>query len=368
MLNTIKNHKGISLVLSVICILVLVLIVALVTDIGMLYIAKQRAQNVADAAALAGAWVMNGSDDEADANSEAQQIASDNNKNGHFTVYNASGTPGITVECPYIYTDDGNQFDAIKITCNAPVKYGFGRAIRDKEGKPLEGSSPRAETIVIRPLVTTFSYGFVPWVVADTSIWNTTANPPALITNLGDQHTLKVTNPKDVDNFIGSGNFLCVSYPGDSGAKDYENRIAGRGSPVTLITDAPMDLWTKPGNMTGPTDKGIQDRLSQDTHFTDNATAWSQWLSTYDSESGTYTDTPRIVITPIVKDPGGDLSGHKQLTVVGFAAFFIESYSKKDEQVVGRFLSATTYGDIIRWGFGSFGDETNLLSTIRMVK
>lgn len=71
---------------------------------------------------------------------------------------------------------------------------------------------------------------------------------------------------------------------------------------------------------------------------------------------------------PIAEDPGGDLSGRKELNVVGFAAFFIESFDRKDGTVTGRFLSGTTNGDVTRWNFGDAGtSDRNLLLTLKLV-
>jgi Flp pilus assembly protein TadG len=375
-LQKLSNKKGASLVLVAISIFTLVAIVALVIDIGRLYVAKQRAQNVADASAIAGAWLLDGTaactSPGAQPEATAQQVALHNNTNNpSWIVTTLEGAEGVDVDFPTTFqADDGSTItvpigNAIRVQCRTPVSHLFARVFGGTQ------SQPKAEAVVIRTSVNSFTHPFVPWVVADTTIWDTSVEPPVPKLSLGDDPTvLKIVNPKSSDNFIGPGNFLCVAYEGDSGGNDYRDRIKGLGDPVTIDTDGTIELSTEPGNMIGPTFQGLEYRLSQDTVFpspAEDATAFEEWRSIYES-TGEIIDTPRIIIVPIAEDPGGDLSGRKELNVVGFAAFFIESFDRKDGTVTGRFLSGTTNGDVTRWNFGDAGtSDRNLLLTLKLV-
>lgn len=367
--SRLSKRNGAILVITAVVLVLLVMMAALTIDLGRLYVAKQRSQNVADAAALAGACFLDGTGPGMErASACAQTIAlSNNTRNPNWTAENLSGGDGVTVTFPTSFTrDDGtvvsvNPGEAIQVECKVPVDYGFARVSGSTSG------SPRAIAIVMRPMVHTLTYNFVPWVVADTTIWDTSTDPPSTSIDLGDSQTLKVRSVNDPDNFIGAGNFLCVSYPGENGAREYADRIEGNADPLTVDANTQISLYTKPGNMVGPTRNAVANRIAQDTVYTNDTTAWEDWKAGYDQSTGSYTDTPRIVITPIVHDPGGTLNGRSDLTVVGFAAFFIESQDS-DGNVTGHFISATTYENVIRWGFGVIGNETNLFSRIQLVR
>jgi Flp pilus assembly protein TadG len=96
-LGRIRNRRGVTLVFLAISITVLISMVALVVDLGQLYIAKQRAQNVADAAAIGGAWLLTGDEaSQAPAENEAQVLTLANNSgtpNWHVRVADGATSP-----------------------------------------------------------------------------------------------------------------------------------------------------------------------------------------------------------------------------------------------------------------------------------
>lgn len=359
-LSRIRNQRGATIVFVAISLVVLLSMAALVIDLGRLYAAKQRAQNVADAAAIAAAWKLDGSAASLPlAEAEAAVIASANN----------AGTPswavdGLTVSFPAGY-DEGS---AIQVECGVPVTYGFARIMGHTAGRA------NALAIASRIAAGGLSYPLFPTVVADSNIWDADGVPIHEIG--GESLTMKVVNPKDADNFVGPGNFLCAAFDGEKGADIFRDRVMGVADDVELDLDAevPLGVETEPGNMSGPTEQGMLYRLAQDTVYTDNETAFDDWMADYEA-TGVYQNTPRLIIVPIVEDPGGNLAGRKSLTVVGFAAFFIEDFEYADKQddnygkIIGRFVSAVTVEDAIRWEMNVFGSTTGTLTTgVRLVE
>jgi len=93
-------------------------------------------------------------------------------------------------------------------------------------------------------------------------------------------------------------------------------------------------------------------------------------VASYDPETGQAADTWRLMIVPVIRDSdyGG---GRKELDVVGFAAFFIESYdaSGLNLSLTGRFIQAVSRGDqIVYLPSGQTPTLTNLISGIRLIK
>ncbi|MBI2844113.1 MAG: Tad domain-containing protein [Armatimonadetes bacterium] len=347
-----KKREGVALVFLAICIFVLIGMVALVVDIGRLYAAKQRAQNVADASALAGGSYLDGTPDcKGEVTTEAEDVGTQNNNaTQSWKVEPTGGGSPVTVSFPTsVLKADGttvtvNEGDAVRVDCRVHVEYGFGKIFG------LDGSSPSASAIVmVTPVTTITSPDLVPWVVPNTKIWNE-ENPlePGEIT------TLKVCSTQDPDAFVGSGNFLAISYAGDSGGNDYRNRIMGTADPITLsVYDTLTAVDSKPGNMIGPTKQGMEYRITGDTW------TYETWVQEGET-TGVYPDTSRLVIVPIVEDLSGAGTGLTELTVVGFAAFFIDSYDPDTRIVEGRFVSATDIAGILKWGVGGFSTNTTI--------
>lgn len=367
MLSRLKKKDGISLVFSAICILVLIGVVALVVDIGRLYLAKQRAQNVADASSLAGAWKLDGTTAcEGEATTEAQSVALvNNNKTVNWKVQPTNGGDPVTVSFPTtVQLADGtsatvNEGEAIKVDCRVPVNFIFAPVMGFENGHPSAGS------IVIRRSTEQLTYNLVPWCVADTTIWSSSGGEFTQILDVGARTTLKITNPNDPASFIGPGNFLAVAYNGERGGNKYRDRIAGRGAPITIDvgkTLSELNITTEPGNKIGPTGQGMDDRIGNDTWTFDS------WKAQGES-TGTYPQTPRIVVVPIIEDPINPLGGRKPLQIVGFAGYFLEGFDKKSGGVTGRFISAVDLNGVLKWGLDVFGgSETTLVTDIRLVK
>ncbi|MBP2651623.1 MAG: hypothetical protein H6Q74_2448 [Firmicutes bacterium] len=123
-----------------------------------------------------------------------------------------------------------------------------------------------------------------------------------------------------------TGNFGAVAL-GGSGANTYRENIENGYSGTLHIGDK---IYTEPGNMSGPTTTGVNYRITQDP------------TATFPPSS----NSPRIVTVPIVDSM--DVNGRKQVTIVGFAAFFLEGVggSGNNNYVTGQFIEMVQSGDL----------------------
>ena len=130
---------------------------------------------------------------------------------------------------------------------------------------------------------------------------------------------------------VGPGNWepLAMGYTrsSDPGGSSYKLNIEYGYQPVININD---EIYTEPGNLVGPTQQGIDYRLSEG--------------SSTDS-SGTVTDhtlaDPRVITIPIVNF--ADINGSSQVPVLGFAEFWIVSVSGNGN-ITGEFIDQVTAG------------------------
>lgn len=114
------------------------------------------------------------------------------------------------------------------------------------------------------------------------------------------------------------------------GASGYEENIVGNDEIVLHIHDI---VTTETGNMVGPTDHGLDDRLAG----IDPLLTLQQW------EDLGRPDTKQICIVPIVERIE-ITTGRTDLVIVNFATFFIESRVTSDRTVRGLFIEWTAPG------------------------
>lgn len=131
------------------------------------------------------------------------------------------------------------------------------------------------------------------------------------------------------------GNFGALRL-GGNGADNYRNNVKNGYHGILKIGDR---VYTEPGNMSGPTYDGVKYRL--------NLAEWhapDQW---------NYNNS-RIVVVPVIDSL--NVSGTDQVTIVGFAAFYLEGCEGKgNESIVrGRFIRHVVDGDI------GYGDDYGL--------
>ena len=381
MITANMNNRGSVMVVMVVVVVVLLGMTALAFDVGRMAIAKQRAQMVCDAAALAGGSYLTGEPSstevsgasglpavgDGDAARAAKYAAMANNEAAPYwaTYTIGSHQPGVTVSFPPYPADEGT----VTADNGDVVNVSLGEAIRVRAVVSVPTTFARvfgvgdawvyAEATAIAtgseaPAPTTVTASPIPWAVADTTIWDLSTNPPGLLIELGTSVVLKITSPSDPEGFIGSGNFLPVAFGGDTGANRYRERLEGVYGPVTFELGNDVDLTTEPGNMMGPTMQGLEERFNGDVYPYPamNDTAWDAWIDSYDPATGERADTMRVGLIPIIEDPGGALHGRSSLTVVGFAGVFIEGFEIDADgylHVVARFTSGIYSADGVTW-------------------
>jgi len=154
-----------------------------------------------------------------------------------------------------------------------------------------------------------------------------------------------------------NGNYGAVDYPScatstgcsgpTTGAKTYECLLEnGYCCNVTIG----QSLTTEPGNMSGPTQKGIEARFANDT---DKRTGicYSQYTG----------NGQRVVFIPVITDPG---NGRSPVTVLRFGAFFIKN-------IPGNGNNSVVEGEFVYYvvpGLGG-GDPTGAVAyAIRLIE
>jgi hypothetical protein len=166
------------------------------------------------------------------------------------------------------------------------------------------------------------------------------------------------------------GNFHALDFLNGAGGRVYEGNLAGHcGSDLGI---QPGDLLsTEPGDMTGPTKQGLEDRglvsctssgqpdLCMDTNYPSSHPKFS--LACPDDPfdhnghtgvlkaDGSVKRSSRCLATTVVVMPLAfvDSHGRSQVPVEGFAAFFIAGWDQGHKTVWGMFVTrAPSLGDI----------------------
>jgi len=364
-----KDKRGVVIIIVAIVLVVLLGMAALAIDLGQLYVARQKAQNTCDAAAIAGMMRLAVLNEDlgtrmAAASARAQETAAGNNEVTNWrTLVPGTDEYGIEVTFPTTVTaDDGTIYavepgNAIRTEAEILVNYGFARIFGQTSRRVKASATAVVET----------SRGvcadMIPIVVSDLLILGTPDNPDPI--NFGDQYVLH--EPSWKEGFLGPGNYLSIRLGDDSGAADYRARLAGNKDIVCLGTEPPTMLDTEPGFMGNPTYRGIKARLAKETVYTNDQTAWTDWLSGYNPETGKFPSTWRTVVVPIIKDNPEAVNGQKPVEVVGFAGFFIE-WVDRNGDIYGRFIQGVANGDTIQWLFPT-GEATQVqtLKSVRLI-
>lgn len=124
----------------------------------------------------------------------------------------------------------------------------------------------------------------------------------------GQEYSLKLTS----DPY--GGNFMALALDDESGGNAFRVNISEGSTYEYFIGDI---VVTEPGNMQGPTNQGLNNRILSDTHN------WTTW-------SPTKPPCPRVITVPLVALTGYlDSNGRHKTVITGFARFFIESWSSK---------------------------------------
>ncbi|MGE5541719.1 MAG: pilus assembly protein TadG-related protein [Bacillota bacterium] len=285
------DEKGSVIVFVALAMTVLLGLAAIVVDVGILYFNRVALSNAADAAALAGVQELPADPGRA----EAAAVA--------YAVKNGVEESRVTTTLP--------DSRSIRVTVSRTVPLGFGRIFGMAASDV--GASAKA-TIGTASAVR----GAAPFVVPDQEFV------------YGERYVLKYGGGAGEH-----GNFAGLAL-GGWGATNYENNIK-YGYQGWLCVDEWQEVWldTEPGNMSGPTVRGVTYRISQCHHSPP---------CTFDHCSRT---CPRVVLVPVADFDPEELHGRSQVRLVGFAAFFLEGVwgCGRECEVTGRFLRWVADGE-----------------------
>ncbi|UOF91305.1 Tad domain-containing protein [Fodinisporobacter ferrooxydans] len=146
---------------------------------------------------------------------------------------------------------------------------------------------------------------------------------------------------KTGDSSYGNFGALALSGPG---ANNYREDLTNGYSGTISIGDV---LGTQTGNIVGPTIDAIQSRIAS-CPYNGSATY-------YDYPNG----CPLVVLVPVYQPLNRSGNQVKQVKVVGFATFFIESVGSSNQNAVvtGRFLQRATIGSVAsdQSDYGTYG-------------
>ena len=334
-----REERGITLPLTALSIVVLFAMAALAIDLGVAYTARTSAQHAADSAALAGVstFVFNTSAPQpATAQQAAIAMAAQNKILGRAVAITAAnvvvqnpdrvaGTPArVTVTVPRTGVNGVATYFARVIGWNTLNVVAVARA---------EASTSATGTSCLKPI-------FVPnTMIAPSTITRQAAcNTPrqALLNDDGSltdaTRTLLASSnrgPYVIRPVGGSGSSLApsqyFSIDYGSGGSTYRCTLGG------CMTDCGINpsqaqafcggrLSTETGNMSGPTNQGVNDLIGNPATY-----SWDS-PGRYCNGSGQCFDTaPNVAVAPIWNDCAETISsGRQTFPVVGFALVFID--------------------------------------------
>jgi len=302
-----QKERGSVVVLVTLSLTVLLGFCAIVTDVGLLYAQKAHLQNSVDAAALAGVQELPNNPN------HAKEIAQD--------YANQNGVSVVTVTF--------EAYDAkIVVQASKQVPTHFARIW----GITEEQISVSAKAMMVPP---TELYGAVPLSIqeqdlvykqkyvlksgggSDNSDWY-----------LDDSKNNAVK--KSGEEYGASGWYGALALSGEGANPDIYQKDLAYGYAGTLRVGDIVNV--KEGNMSGPTERGINARLSRDISDPPN---------TFDNYNR---DAPEIIYIPIVKIISESGNSIQKVQIVGFAAFFLEGVAGNgnDSIVTGWFIQTLT--------------------------
>lgn len=281
------EESGSAAVVTAVILSVLMVFSALVVDWGAFFAKAGVLQNALDSAALAAVLELpadnTGTAEWAAATAEAVTYA---DLNG-ISVTSADITP------IYRDNDTGKPIIGLRVTQSATVEYYFAKVIGIDTGTVTRAASASLESV-------SGVKGAIPLCVPAASLRYALDN--GTVTNLIIKCSTD-TGFLGIDATGTQGWFGALDYEGSSGASTYADLLA-IGYDGTLSVGQLVQVEN--GNMSGPTLDGFTRRYSQ---CTDGCTAEN------------YTpDCPRLCFIPVV-----EVVGSKEVKIVSFAAFFLES-------------------------------------------
>lgn len=294
--RALREKKGSVVVIVALAMGVLLGFAALVVDVGLLYFNRVALSNAADAAALAGVQELPDRPEQAEALAISYAV-----KNG------AEQSRTVATVMPDRYS--------IAVRISRTVLLGFARVLGFDSVEVRASAKARVGPV-------SGLFGAAPFFIPDQTF------------AYGQTYVLKYPGGQGE-----SGNYGALAL-GSLGARNYEYNIRYGYQGWLHVGD-----WvdTEPGNMSGPTVRGVQHRISECRH----------------SPSCTFdhfvTDCPRLIMIPVADVEPSEISGRSSVLIVGFAAFFLEGVAEygNECEVTGKFVRWSTDAEL--GGEGDYG-------------
>jgi Flp pilus assembly protein TadG len=367
-----ENQKGFVLVIVAFLLIVLVGFVALGVDTGALYSARTSAQEVADAAALAGAFTYINDPKAADpattASTAALLVATNNSVLGKPIV---AGDVTVT-------PDVAKQTVTVVVTSAQPTYF----------AKAIWGNSANISVTATAEAATnsTGSGCVKPWFIPNTMLTTATSSCAGCAAGeiLIDPSTKKATTwgkskiggqfvvkPQSSGSALSPGDYFEIDLPDSQGGHDYEENIRTCTTAFVRCEDYYSVLT---GKKTGPTMHGVDDLIGSPPRFT--------WISSdppkyrRESDKAIFDISENVIVAPIWDTcaypgfcPGDKFPSGTTPTVqvIGFAILFLEGTNGGGD-VTARLVNFSACGDI--GGTGPSGETggTVLSFPLRLVR
>lgn len=278
-----RSERGAVMVMVAIMMVTLMASVAIVVDVGHLFLTKKRLQNAADAAALAGCFTLINKQDSTLADAESFKYVSAN-ISGEFQ-YSSSADLGKST---------------FQVNLSQNVNHFFAPIIGFNSSTVSTSATAGGNTVIS---IT----GVVPLGVVRQQF------------EFNKAYTLKFGGGDGVN-----GNYGALAL-GGSGGSDYRGNLMFGYKEEINLGDV---LSSETGNMAGPTIQGVNYRISLDSSSILNVAP----------------NSPRVVIVPIIDRLVGEGS-NVTATVIGFAAFYLE-FIDGNGDITGSFLKWAVSGKV----------------------
>ena len=318
--NDLKKQNGQVAVFVGLALVALVGMLAYVIDEGSIYESRRSFQTVADSAALAGAQ-------ELPENPSAAVEAAVEYAAMHEVTLDPSD---VSIESTFV------SDDTISVTASDMNKKTLFAGVFGVDSTEVGAD---ATAMVGSPA---YYNGAMPWAVLEED-WIP-----------GEEYTLKCGSPgnsgkdKDKDKKPGGpqGNFQALAI-GGTGANNYEDNII-YGARVPLSVGDIID--TEPGNMAGPTIKGVEDRIyDQEDGVFNSFEDLVGYVNGVNADDGIFLkrSDSQFVLCPLISELP---NGRKDVEILAFVPFLITGYDDHTSEVFGTFLDYALIihdGDIV---------------------
>jgi hypothetical protein len=367
-----RSDRGQVLVLVALAIFALLGLAALGIDVGYMYSIRHELQRSADSGALAGAstWTEPGSAWSSN-DVEAEKRAKDYATMDKVLTTVLDRDTEVAVDFP--------SQDRIRVTTQRTVPLFFARVL-GRNSQLISATAVAEASIANFGVKCLKPWGIpVPWIDTATDPPNDKydagekgldgINLPLNMDGVqaGTQLIIKIAEPfNKKDNTIDlpsfqqeAGHFFALDLCGDRGASDYRNRIMDKCLDDCAV-NVGDNLVLEPGNMVGPTKQAVGEL----TDLIKNPGTWNP-----DSKEATgtgltdWTDSPRFVHIPVYSPMQSLNSGKIEITVVGFAGFWIDQIEAGQGTVTGYYVPDNSPG---ARGSGTGGGA--VLRTLRLVE